>query len=558
MKRWRSRLVLALGSVAIFGCDCEGLEGAIPGGFLDPAVLDLGPVPEGETCTANIALVNNGTADLRTNGASFVDADGDFSIAFIPANVGLGDAETLTLNYTAGAVGDRESATLEVDTNIPQDSILTATVTALPVAEAAAIAVSRCAPDGENDETPCPEVNFGAVQIDEAPVPVADRIGKTVQVKIVNDGNAPMTVSTALIDGGNGSFDVTGASLVGGTLEDFPVTVAAGRPEPCAPPSDNLCANRDTCNVLTLDVKFGPNLAGATAADLVVITDAAEGDEVRVPLTGVGSDVGILMTPAAVSFGNVAEGSTVDIDVVVSNIGSNEASVNNSCIDLGGDGTCDGECTGGDPALDGALSCDVFQADAETNEGKGFVLAPTDAVAGGEDERVIRVTWSPVSGNASIPGGTVLRLESNILGNAVFDAAIVGGSIGELVPDVDAADICNGNLVCIQAAGDTDDTTTWTGTVAFALTNDGDASLDITGFEWDGPETVIDDFLLEDDAGNAIDLGNPGITLAPGASVDLVVDYTNNDASRVDLPNLVVLHTGLGGELTIPMAVIEP
>ena len=68
----------------------------------------------------------------------------------------------------------------------------------------------------------------------------------------------------------------------------------------------------------------------------------------------------------------------------------------------------------------------------------------------------------------------------------------------------------------------------------------------------------MDDFTLEDATGAAVNPTSPGITLAPGESVDLTIGYANNDASQSDIINLVATHSGLGGELTIPVSVVPP
>jgi hypothetical protein len=552
--------------LALAGCpECDPTSFQ-PAGSLSPPILDLGPVPLDEECLAILQVQNRGTADLQVEGAALRDTNGDWVVQQVPQLVGLGGNGELLLRYkSSGTVNQRQSVTVQVTTNdrLQEGGVLTAVVQAIPVAGAAGIAVARCGvrEEGSTERVPtipCPELDFGAVQVNTPGQPASGR--RNLQVEIINQGNAELDVLAAIIDGGDGDFQVA-ALLKGSLVVSAPVTLTPGRAGPCEPVGEASCVNADNCNVLTLDLVYTPTALGADAATLVVLTDAAEGGTLEIPLSGLGSDVGIALFPDFVNFSDVGEGQSGSVDVRVVNIGTNEAPVNNTCIDLGGTGTCDGECTGGENqrVLNGTLGCDVKKDDG-SNEGKGFVLGPTDARAGGDDERVLIIDWSPTAGNASIPAGTVIQLQSGILGNRVYTLPLGGGGAGVLALDADAQDIC-GSMLCIQAQSATPaDPTTWMGAVDFTLRNDGDATLQISSFTFDANNqpTIEDDFDLADTNDAPINQASPGITLAPGASIDLRVLYENNDQSQQDLVNLVVAHTGLGESLLIPFNVLPP
>lgn len=554
----------ALARVALFAvalpfaaCECEGIEGANPNGSITPPLLDLGPIPLDTDCQAILKVENKGTADLRVEGSALANVDGNWLLQAVPQVVSLGGSDDIIVNYSAtGPENERQSATVQLTTNHPDnDGVLTATITALPTSETAGVAIAKC---GEGDaRSTCNALEFGATQIGS---PAQPPPGRSLQVDIVNEGNAPVVISAAVIDGGDGDFDVQ-AILLGNTVTTLPVTLAPGRAGACAPLGDSTCVDADSCNVLTLDVAYKPTALGGDAADLAVFTDAAEGSEIRVGLTGQGSDIGIVVIPDYVSFSGVDEGGTGSVDLRVINVGSREEPVNDTCIDLGGDGSCDGLCTGGDgeKVLGGTLGCDVTKVDG-SNEGKGFVLGATDAQEGGNDERVLTVTWSPTSADPEIPGGTVVRLETNLSANdGVITVPVAGGNAGVLRVEADPSALCGSGL-CVQAESATpEDTTTWTGSVDFTLTNEGDGTLDVTSIGFDDSQpTVADDFALEDNTGAAVNPTSPGISLAPGGSVDLTILYANNDASQVDIVNLDIVHTGLGGELTVPVNAVPP
>jgi hypothetical protein len=193
-------------------------------------------------------------------------------------------------------------------------------------------------------------------------------------------------------------------------------------------------------------------------------------------------------------------------------------------------------------------------------ESKGFVLDPTDARPGeGDDERTITLTWTPAAGATDLPSTAVLALHSNILGDRVFTAPLLGGSVGvlEIRPD-SAAETCPGNIadVCVLATGTpgNENFTTWAGTATVRLTNAGTASLTISDIALDGPATIVDDFTITDPA---------SLTLAPGADITFTIAYDEvapgaDAAASAETCNIVVTHTGAGGSTIATLDVVPP
>lgn len=550
----RATTVLASLALLAAGCrDCDGLGNVQPQGVIEPAIFDFGPVTTGSTCTGSLGIKNNGNSDLEVESASIVDESGDFSIVETPPLVGLGAVGDLKVRYTAaGDVGARQRGTIKVVSNDP-DGDLVATVEAVVADVPSAIAKTRCTVAGA-EQAPCETLDFGAATVDEAALPIESRQGITLSVTVVNDGNAELTLALAQVGGGDGDFAVIGArrgSIVVDTFPGEPIVVEPGRTGDCG----EVVADAE--NEVTIDVKYAPTALGADAAELTIVTDALEGAEIVVPLSGVGAATGIVTNPDVLVFGDVAEGSSDVQTVRVKNVGTADARVDESCIDLGGDGSCDALCTGeADETADG-LSCVVTTTEGGVS-GKGFVLSATDATEGGDDERDVSVTYAPTAGASDFPAGTVLRLQSNILNNRVFEVPIGGGAVPLL--DIGSDDACSAGSgsICLPAAGTPGDTTTWTGEATFVLTNVGGASLSITSFSWEGPATIVDDYELQDDAGAAVSLSSPGITLAPDASRTLTIAYANDDASGADIVNLIVEHSGLGGQETLQIQIVPP
>jgi len=552
------RLAPMVGALALLpACPfCEDVSAFLPQGSIEPAVLDMGPITTGVTCPATLAVLNNGNADLETveGSAKLLDTDGTFVIKKVPPFVRLGGSEELIVDYTAGSeIGVREGSGVELTTNDPDnDGVLRAVISAFVAQEPVAIAKAQCTPraTAENEEpepeTPCSLLDFGAVPIGDPLDPIEQRNGVNLSVVVINDGNKDLSLQGAVINGG-GDFAVLGVKR-GSQIIEAPATIPAGRSGDCG-----VLTGAD--NTLVVDVKYAPTAIGAaTPATLQILTDGSEGSIIEVPLSGQGADSNILTNPEIVVFSDVAEGASETKTVLVQNTGTETASVNDSCIDLEDDGTCDGLCTGasGDATLGGTLSCQVKKSDG-SRDGKGFVLQPTDAAVGGDDERTIEIAWSPSAANPSIPASAVLALKSNIKNNKVFKVGLVGGNVGIL--EVDSTTPCAPDH-CVQAQGTG---LALTGSTTLTLENVGSATLTLgtIAASSDTPATIADDWTI----------GAPSSTsLAPGASATLTLTYANvgtggdpnNDANVNDGFNLIIRHNGVLSQSLVSVRLLPP
>jgi hypothetical protein len=538
---------------------CDDVDQFLPQGRIcttdDPdcggPLLDLGPVTSGNTCAATLYLRNGGNADLELveGTARLLDTDGDFTLKKVPPLVRLGAAEAIVVDYVAGAdVGQREGTGFELQTNDPDDDgFLRGSITAFVAASPVALATSSCdETDGAGEVTttsPCALVDFGAVPLGNAAESIDVRPGASRTVRVVNNGNADLNVISAVIDGGGGDFAVASIRR-GSQVVQAPALVPAGASGDCGAPTG-------ADNALAIDVRFAPTTLGAGVATLQIVTDGAEGALLEIPLSGVGADTGILLNPEVARFGDIATGASDTQTVLVQNVGTDTASVNTSCIDVEDDGTCEADCTGAASAtaLQGTLRCRFKRSDG-SNEGKGFVLEPTDAREGGDDERTLEITWTPSDDAPSIPASAVVALKSNIQNNKVFKVGLVGGAAGVLV--VDSDNPC-GDSHCVQAQGTAGNVSTWTGSLTLTLQNTGTASLTIASVaaETGTPGTIVDDWTI----------GAPGTTtLAPNASTTIELTYANsaNDASGVDGFNLIIDHDGVLGSTLVPLIVVAP
>lgn len=533
---------------------CDDVNTILPQARIEPAVLDLGPISKRfddadqiVPCPAVLSLTNVGNADLTVvaNSARLIDTDGDFVIKKVPSLVRLGGAEEIIIDYIAGdTIGQREGTGLELQTNdADDDGFVRASITAFVAAEPVALAKTSCVPRDDTEvATPCVLLDFGAVPIGNPIDPIETRAGVNLTVTVINDGNKDLNLQGVVVSG-SGDFAVVSVRR-GSQVLTLPQVVPAGRSGDCGE-----LTGAD--NTILVDVRFAPTAIGAAVGTLQILTDGAEGSLLEVALSGQGADTNIITDPEFVLFGDVPEGSVATETVLVQNTGTDVASVNESCIDLNDDGVCDGLCTGADVdvTLDGTLRCVVFKSDG-SRDGKGFVLAATDAAVGGDDERTIEIEWSPSAATPAIPATASLILKSNIKNNKVFKVGLGGGNVGVL--DVTSPTPCGVDL-CVQANGTPGDVSTWTGSTTLTLTNAGTATLTLGGIaaSSDTPPTIADDWTI----------GAPGTTsLAPGASTTLTLTYTNtaNDANGNDGFNLIIEHNGVLGSTLTSIRVVPP
>ena len=195
---WRYPLLAILICFSFAACpDCDDLGDTLPQAVLEPPVLDLGPVSEGTLCEAEILVSNKGGSTLSIDEASLEDKNGDFEITRVAEQVGIRSEEPILIDYTSSApLNERQSATLSLITNDPdEEGVVRATITAIPVESTAGIAVAWCemTVEDESGESSdelkmCSSLEFGAVNIGDATVPVTERSGLTREVVIINEG----------------------------------------------------------------------------------------------------------------------------------------------------------------------------------------------------------------------------------------------------------------------------------------------------------------------------------------------------------------------------------
>jgi hypothetical protein len=566
MRRTVIGLVAALASsVSCSECNPE-LQNLVAQGRLDPAVYNFGVVKVGATCTTKILLWDDGQQDLTVSGARMEDdnSGGAFSITAFPSVVSAGGEDEVTVQYRPTAESNgMQSATLVMLTSDPDNNGKVIGQLAGEASNALAgkiLPTCRAVEADAADTVPCTTVDFGGTpKLDPG-----SQGGVGRHVMVTNDGTAPFNIVAVNVLPAEGSSDAPEFALdlvnnVAVTPSTFPLEVLPSRGGDCGERLEGAVPRAD------LWVMFRPTRVGVQGARLQVITDATTAGtpggvpagQSHVSLTGIASGVGLAITPGFVPFGSVAAGSTKTEEVRVANLDIHTATVNTTCIDMNGNGTCyqdpgcttgcatdpeDVDCTGGDPDAATGLNCDVVSA------GKGFVLQPTDAAAGGADEVTMTVTWSPTS---AMSFSKNLLLMTTIGNMQVYSVRLTGGVAGRI-------NVSPGSLMLRLNA----DTVGATGSGTFTVLNDGQADLTLSRIRFQGSASITDDYTMTRAGDPAFSMGctrgptdlscpvtpwTTPIVLTPNQSTVFTLTYTDNDeVMAMDSMDVSLEHDGNG------------
>lgn len=527
----RLLVLLGLAAAPLFSCDCEDLGDLSSLAVLEPASFDFGPVVSGEQCVAELSLKNDGQADLAVSESKFIDSNGNFAIdGLVPAFVSAFSSDVVNVAYTAGTPGAAEGATLWIKTNSPKDDgVVQAALRGTPVAGLSAMVVASCQVDGA-EVKPCDEVNFGATVVSE------NNPGVIRTLRINNEGTSDMQIVDPFQNDnpfGNPDFTIDMVRMPSGDgmgslmdVTEWPVTLEPAFGQ-CGVDSDNQKT------FVEFSLHYRPSEIGADAGNFHVDTTAnIEPSSLDISLIGVGSGDGIATDPNIVRFGEVAVGSADSKSVRVYNQRLDTATINNSCLDTDMDDNCDVDCTAIDDSLE--LSCGVEKMDG-SHEGKGFVLEPADATAGGDDERNVFIRWAPTTAGSL---RAQLLLQTNLGNNRVWTVLVTGGVQGTFSPSMDP--------VVVPTTGDP-----LSGSVSFSISNTGQAPLDISEIKFVGSNAITSEFTLTNDDDSSITVNgstawNGSLVIPIGGSSGFGLDYQNGEVVNCDDFDIHWTHDGSG------------
>lgn len=244
-----------------------------------PATLAFGNVVTGKTRERTLQVRNRGPAELTLQSVEMaVSAGGLFTVLPLAKPVVLKPGDTFDAKVTF-APRDSGSYTGKITlvSDDPKDGMLPVVLQGTGVTSTSP--VMRIQPVS---------LAFGSVTVGSS---------KDLTVSVSNSGGAPLAVTTLSVTGGS-SFAVRTPAA--------PFTVEAGF---------------DT----TVTVRFAPDADGAKSASLVVAGNDPANPAVVVALSGTGAAASpaprMEITPAALSFGEVATGQSRDLPLTIRNSG---------------------------------------------------------------------------------------------------------------------------------------------------------------------------------------------------------------------------------------------
>jgi len=366
--------------------------GFYPGALTpSPASIGFGSVPVGQGLSQTEVLTNTGTTRLTV---SQVSVSGGFtsSAVTLPFTLSAGQSMQLTLGYNAQTAGPA-SGNLTVVSNAINPSLT--------------IPLSATATSAGNLQPVAPSLNFGSVNVGAT---------SSKMESLTNSGGANVTISQASVSGSG--FSLSGLPL--------PVILTPGQS-------------------YTFPVVFSPSAGGNASRSLTVASDASDAS-LSISLAGTGLAPGqLILSPAAIDFGNVTVGQTKSMGASLlangANVTISAAAMTSSEFKLTGLSLPLTIAAGQSvslnllfaPASSGAvaanlsLTSNAANSVAETLSGNG--IAPLS--------HAVTLSWTESSSGttgfniyrATVSGGPYTRLNSSLsTGSSYTDSSVSAGS----------------------------------------------------------------------------------------------------------------------------------
>ena len=248
-----------------------GVQGSLTA---NPLNVTFGNVNVGANTSSSITLTNSGSASISISQANVSGAGFSISGLATPATLAAGQSTTFSAKFAPTSAGS-VTGSVSIVSNSP-NSPLVVSLSGTGVATQPQLSVSPGT------------VNFGN-----------DAVGNSASqtVSLSNPGNATLTV-TQLSASGSG-FAVNAPSM--------PMTIAAG-------------------GSASFTATFDPSVAGASSGTLSIVSNAPN-SPTAIAMSGTGVQGQLTVSPATISFGSVATGSSGSQTISLTNSGSASVTV---------------------------------------------------------------------------------------------------------------------------------------------------------------------------------------------------------------------------------------
>jgi Abnormal spindle-like microcephaly-assoc'd, ASPM-SPD-2-Hydin len=259
----------------------------VPGTLVpNPSPLAFGNTKVGANQTSSVTLTNSGGADLTITQATLSGAGFAMGNLSLPMTLPAGNSTSTTITFAPTASGNFSgSVTFATASTGAQNTAMlqmTGSGTAVPATSSLAANPSS--------------LSFGSIQVSSS---------ANLSETLTNSGASPVTISQANVAGAG--FSISGLSV--------PLTLAANQS-------------------VTFNAIFAPTSGGKASGTLSIVSSASN-STLSVAFSGTGAAAGQLgLSPASLSFGNVAVGSTASLNGTITASGSpvniTSAGINNS------------------------------------------------------------------------------------------------------------------------------------------------------------------------------------------------------------------------------------
>ena len=454
---------------------------------LSPSSNNYGSVDVGSTSSETFTVSNDGDDDLSVSSSSITGTDaGQFSITSGGGSVTLapGESHNITVQFGPSSAGSK-SASLSISSDDPDEGTKTAALSGTGVLE----------PDiGLSPSS----ANFGSVSVSGG--------SETESFTVSNSGNDNLNVSSSSISGsGSSHFSITSG---GGSF-----SLAPGATH-------------------TIQVTYNPSSAGSHSASLNVSSDDPDEGTKSASLSGTGTEPDITLSPSSENYGDVVVDQSSSETFTVGNSGSETLSVSSVSLTGGNSDQFSITSGGGSFTLAPGATRNVTVQFSPTSEGaKSTTLRiasndpdenPKDAALSGTGVVIPDIAVSPSSknyGNVRVGSSSSQSFTVSNEGNGTLN---VGGT-SLTGTNSDQFSITSGGGSFSLAPGGSR-----TVAVAFNPTNTGAKSANLR-FSSDDPDEGTKDVALSG-TGTLPDIGLSPSSQNYG---DVVVDQTGSETFTV-------------------------
>lgn len=238
---------------------------------VNPGSIDFGTVSDGLKSNANLVLTNLGTADLTVSLMSMSGSEFTVSGITTPKTIPTGQSSQVVVTFSPTAAGSA-TGSLSITSNDPAN----------PTTSVLLSGTGNSSATGQLTASPT-SLSLGTVATGSS----AQR-----QILLTNTGNAAVKIS---------AVTAVGAGLTTSGVA-IPTTVN---------PSDSV----------PLSVSFAPTAVGTIAGSIAIVSDAAN-SALTIPVSGIGAQAGLAISPSGFNFGSVVDGQTKSQTITVTNTGT--------------------------------------------------------------------------------------------------------------------------------------------------------------------------------------------------------------------------------------------